>query len=427
MTLRKNILANFFGMGAVALGPIIALPWYLEALGPKLFGLISFMVMLQAVLSLVDAGMSQALVRETTVRLDSTVEGKYKTASLLFSFERIYWSFSLVVGCLTLLLANIISTSWLNLESTYISSGKYAVYGAAIIFAFQLPGSLYRSILVGAQEQVILNKVMFGAALVRHVGGVLMVLIWPVLPTYLIWHASIALMETLLRRRFSWSKLNVKRNLVKRERKELRPVLKLVASMSGVTWLGALTVQMDKIVLSKMAPIEQLGYYTIAATVSVGALQLIYPLIQAVLPRVIQLRDDPVALYKLNIKLLFLIGVLAGVGVITFFSIGEWLLGVWLRDSDVVRVVYPLLAILLLGTCLNAFYNIGYINWIAHEKINRVFQVNAIALLLSIIFIPLLITWQGTIGAAFGWLAINMIGLVLSLEWLKWKRYERNN
>ena len=70
---------------------------------------------------------------------------------------------------------------------------------------------------------------------------------------------------------------------------------------------------------------------------------------------------------------------------------------------------------------MNAFYNVGYINWIAHEKISRVFQVNALALVLSVALIPSLVGWQGTVGAAFGWLAINLIGLALSLEWLKRK------
>jgi hypothetical protein len=48
MSLKKNILANYIGGGTVALAPILALPWYLAALGPKQFGLVSFVVMLQA-------------------------------------------------------------------------------------------------------------------------------------------------------------------------------------------------------------------------------------------------------------------------------------------------------------------------------------------------------------------------------------------
>lgn len=427
MTLKRNILANYFGAGAVALGPILALPFYLGALGPKQFGLIGFIVMLQAVLGLLDAGMSQALVREIAVRLDSTNGGWRKTASLLFGFERIYWLFALCAGGVTLLLSDTIATHWLNLEGLPVASGRDAIYGAAVIFAAQFPGSVYRSLLVGAQAQVTLNGIMLCGALARHVGGVIVVLFWPTLVAYLIWHALIALLETLVRGRFAWKTLDVKRNEVKWEIKELRPAWRFVASMSGITWLGALTVQMDKIVLSRMATIEQFGYYTIAATVAAGTLQLIYPLVQAVLPRAIQLRAEPVALRTLSIKLAWLIGLLAGAGVFIFITAGEWLLNMWLRNSDVVETIYPLLAVLLVGTGLNAFYNVGYINWIVHKKIHRVFQVNALALVFSITLIPPLVASQGPIGAAFGWLVINLIGFVLSLEWLKKKQDERND
>jgi O-antigen/teichoic acid export membrane protein len=427
MSLRINVLANYLGAGTVALAPILALPWYLAALGPKQFGLIGFIVMLQAVLGLLDAGMSQALVREVAVRRDSTDGEQRSVASLLFGFERLYWIFALCAGCVTLLLAGTISTRWLNLEGLFVATGKEAIYGAAAIFAAQFPGSIYRSVLVGAQAQVTLNVIMLMGALLRHVGGVIVILVWPTLSAYLLWHASIALLETLVRGRAAWSVLNVKRNQAKWETNELRPVWGLVAGMSGAAWLGALTVQMDKIVLSRMVSIEQFGYYTIAATVAAGMLQLVYPLVQAVLPRAIQLRAEPAALRKLNIKLFWLITLLAGSVALIFLAAGEWLLEVWLKNPEAAATVYPLLVVLLVGTGLNAFYNVGYINWIVHQKIYRMFQVNALALALSVALIPPLVTWKGTVGAAFGWLAINLIGLVLSLEWLKKKQYERNH
>lgn len=427
MSLKINILANYLGTGAVALAPILALPWYLAALGPKQFGLIGFIVMLQAVLGLLDAGMSQALVREVAVRRDST-DGKQRSiAALLFGFERLYWIFALCAGCVTLLLAGTIATRWLNLEGLPVATGKEAIYGAAAIFAAQFPGSIYRSVLVGAQAQVTLNVIMLAGALLRHVGGVIVILVWPTLPAYLIWHASIALLETLVRGRSAWSVLNIKRNQAKWEINELRPVWGLVAGMSGAAWLGALTVQMDKIVLSRMVTIEQFGYYTIAATVAAGMLQLVYPLVQAVLPRAIQLRAEPAALRKLNIELFWLITLLAGSVSLAFMAAGEWLLEVWLRNPEAAATVYPLLVVLLVGTGLNAFYNVGYINWIVHQKIYRMFQVNALALGLSVALLPPLVTWKGAVGAAFGWLAINLIGLVFSLEWLKKKQHERNH
>jgi O-antigen/teichoic acid export membrane protein len=406
--------------------PILALPWYLAALGPSQFGLIGFIVMLQAVLGLLDAGMSQALVREIAVRLDTTENGQFRAALLLFGFERIYWLFALCVGGITAVLAGNIATHWLNLEGVPLASGRLAVYGAAFIFAAQFPGSVYRSVLVGGQAQVALNAVLFVGALLRHLGGVIVVFLWPTLSSYLAWHAAIILLETFVRGKLAWRTLTIKRRQVNWQTRELRTVWRFAAGMSGAAWLGALTVQMDKIVLSRMVSIEQFGYYTIAATVAMGMLQLVYPLVQAVLPRAIQLRGEPALLRSLCLKLVCLLGLLAGVGIVLFVMIGEWLLNFWLRNPPAVETVYPILAVLLVGTCLNALYNVGYIYWIVYEKIRRIFQVNVMALIFSVVIVPLFVAWQGTIGAAFSWLIINLIGLLLSLEWITRKQDEKN-
>ena len=426
MSLKRTIVANYVGAVAVAMAPILALPWYLGILGPKQFGLVGFIVMMQAVLGLLDAGMSQSLVREIAVHFGSNAEGRQKAASLLFAFERIYWLFGLCVGCLTFLAADMVVEQWLNVGDLPGSLGRQAVCGAALLFAAQFPGSVYRSLLVGVQAQVALNGLTIAGAFVRHAGAVLVLYCWPTLATYLIWHVGTALLETLLRGGLAWKTLNVMRTQMNWDMREIGPVWKSVAWMSGATWLGALTVQMDKIVLSKMASIEVFGYYSIAAALAVGALQLIYPLVQAVLPRAIHLRKDPARLRSLSVKLLGLVVMLVALGAAIFIVIGKWLLQIWLGNPGAVQVVYPLLTVLLVGSSLNAFYNIGYVNWLANKRIDRVFQVNALALLLSVAIIPPLVGWQGAVGTAFGWLTINLIGLLLSLEWLKKKQGKEN-
>lgn len=427
MTLKRDILANYLGAGVAVLAPVVALPWYLAALGPDQFGLIGFIVMLQAVLGLIDAGMSQALVREITVRLDSPGRKRHGAAALLFGFERIYWLFGLGSGFVMVLLADLIATRWLNLKDMPIEVGKEAIYGAAALFAMQFPGSIYRSVLVGAQAQVILNGIVLSGALLRHIGGVIVVFIWPTLLAYLLWHGSVAFLETTFRGRYAWRALDIKRNQVGWEFSEVRAVWKIVAGLSGAAWLGALTVQMDKIFLSRSSTIDQFGYYMIAATVATGILQLVYPLIQAVLPRAVKLRTQPAALRALSVKLACLISLIAAIGAVAFVSAGKLMLNLWLRNSEAVQGIYQILAILLVGTSLNALYNVGYLNWLVYEKTHRVFQVNTLALVLSLAVIPPLVDLGGSVGAAFGWVTINLIGFLLSLEWIKKKSNERNN
>lgn len=419
MPVKQNILANYLGTGVGAVAPLLALPFYLSALGPQQFGLIAFIVMLQALLGLVDAGMSQALVREFAVRANNTDASRSRSSALLFGFERIYWAFGLVAGLITVLLSETIASHWLKLNGLPVELGRDAIVGAAVIFACQFPGSIYRSVIVGAQAQVALNVLVVCSAVLRHGGGVVIVLTWPTLHAYLIWQALIASLETLARGNLAWKTVGIDRNQAIWRASELYPVMGSVAGLSGAVWLGALTTQIDKIVLSRLASIEHLGYYAIASTLALGALQLISPIVQAVLPRAIQLRSNPAALRKLSVKLAGLIAAIVAFSALVFFSAGHRLLEFWLRNPAAVEVIYPILEVLLVGTALNALYNVGYINWIAHDKIQKVFQVNAFSLLLSLAFIPPMIAIHGSIGAAFGWSIMNLLGLLLSLDWLK--------
>ena len=103
MSVRRNIVANYLGAGISALAPILALPWYISILGPKQWGLISFIALLKGLLGLLNAGLSQALVREFAEK----VAEKKKMAILLFGFERIYWIFAIVAALLMIISAGI--------------------------------------------------------------------------------------------------------------------------------------------------------------------------------------------------------------------------------------------------------------------------------------------------------------------------------
>lgn len=419
MMVKKNILANYIGAIVMVAAPVIALPWYLSILGPKQFGLIGFVTTLQAFLGLLDSGISQVSMREFSVRMNGTKEGHHNAATLLFGFERIYWLVAIFVGIITLLSSDFISSHWLVLDVESTALGLAAVCGGAVIFAVQFPGTLYRSFLAGAQAQVRLNAIIVTGLLLRHVGGVSLLTVWPQLSTYLIWQVVISILETTVRHHFAWKTLDIKRADVRWNSTALNSIWPAVAKMSGAVFLGALTVQMDKIILSRLLPIEQFGYYVIASTISQGVLNLIYPLVQAISPRMMQLSLEPIALRALNIKLARSIAIMVIAGAAGFIVAGEWVLWFWLRDPKAVAIVYPLISILLIGSALNAFYHVGYFNWLANGQVRRILLVNVVSLVVCLAVTPPLVTWHGIIGATFGFLAMNLIGLVISLEWLR--------
>ena len=68
---------------------------------------------------------------------------------------------------------------------------------------------------------------------------------------------------------------------------------------------------------------------------------------------------------------------------------------------------------------MHAIWNVGYLIWLANGKANKAIFSNALALILSVIFTPILVSQYGLVGAAFGWFIMNVGGMLLSFGWLK--------
>jgi O-antigen/teichoic acid export membrane protein len=422
MIVRKNIAANYLGAGVAALASLLALPWYVSILGMKYWGLISFISILVGMLSLANAGLAQTLVREFS-RLSAHQYNNKKLATILFGFERVYWVFALTAAILLCLFANTIVVHWIKLGDIPPEDGRAAVYGAAALFAIMFPVSVYRSVLLGCGEQVKLNVLLSCGAIIKPFGGVLFLHFFPSIYTYLIWTVAASLIETIITARMGWGILKVKRALVGWDSIEMRKLFSFTLSLTISVILGTLTMQVDKLVLSWMLPIDRLGYYAIASSVAMGFLQLFSPIASAVLPKIVQLHDQPAALKSLNYKVFTMLLTMVTLLMLVFLLAGKPLLGHWLKDLKVVEIIYPVIILLLVGTCMNAIYNVGYMNWLAAGATNKILRVNMLSLVLSVILTPIFVAKYDILGAACGWLVINGLGLVLSFDWLAKGKY----
>lgn len=416
--LRKNVVANYLGSAASIVGPLISLPFYLAFLGPNQYGLIGFILLIQATLNLLDAGLGQALVREVSLSL-AMPDGSRQASRLIFNVERLYWGFAIIIAIITAMLSSFFATHWLKLGNLSVELGMLSVCGAALIFLFQFPGALYRSFLIGSQAQVPLNKILIVANIFRHAVGILLVYFYPSVVTYVVWQSSVALAETLARRAKVWSLLGGPDHRDYWNLNDLGHFFRLIRGLSIAIWAGALVVQLDKVILSKMVSIEDFGYYSIASTVSLGVLQLFYPILQAVQPKAIALKDDPFLLRQLYVKLFLLILSMFLLLILGFFLVGQPLINIWLGHLDAGKHVYEYCSILLVGTAFNALYNVGFMDWIVRRKSRNILALNLMSLALMMILLPITIHSYGVIGSSIGWVLVNLIGFCFSLGWLR--------
>ena len=422
MILKKNLLANYIGAILTIVTPIVTLPWHLRLLGAEQFGLLSLAILLQALLGLIDAGISQALIREFSIRFEKTPHGFKRCANLLSSFERIYWGITIIVTLLTLISSQYLIKTWLN--NDYISQEdnlNIALYGAIGLFIVQFPSCVYRGFLLGTENHILFNKILSISIFFRSFFGLILLNIWPSLITFFVWNFFVTFIETVVKIKFSWKILYPETLLQKRDYlPELRKVQSSVTKLSLSVFLGALITNIDKIILSHLSTVREFGYYVIATTIATGLLQTIYPLIQTLLPIASKLVNERQKLKKLYIKTSATIFLIFSAISIFILYYGEFFIHLWLKSQDAAYLVNYFLQFLLIGSFINALYNIGYINWLIQNKISNILYVNITGLIVTLIFTPIFINYYGTVGAAISWITVSSIGFCMSIGWL-WK------
>ena len=114
--LRYNIAANYAGAGWNALMSFIFVPWYIKYLGIEAYGIIGFFASVQAVLYLLDMGLSTTFSREVAV-LSAKSDGVSTIRDLTRTFATVYWGIAALAGLFFAGLAPVFTNYWLNAET----------------------------------------------------------------------------------------------------------------------------------------------------------------------------------------------------------------------------------------------------------------------------------------------------------------------
>jgi O-antigen/teichoic acid export membrane protein len=415
----RNIGANSIGALCNAALPLLTLPIYLHALGVEHWGLISFVTLFVSILSILDMGFSQALVREfASLTLSSRQQEDQASVNLLLSYERIYAGFAFVLGLGILPFVGVIATGWLDLGSLPKETGVFTIYCACAMFVAQFPGSIYRTVLIARQEQVKLNKIQVGFLLLRHAGSTALMLYRPNIELYLVWQIACTALETILTAVQAWKEMPGTRRQARWDSAAVGSTARFSGVMAASALLGAATGMVDKFYIAAKLPIADLGYYGIASSVAFGLVRLSYPIFTAVMPRLAQLQGSERKILHINRQLLLIVTM----GLLCFATAyllwGRQMLLWWLNSESTVGSILVILNLLLIAGALNIFYNIGYTSWVAAGKGSRIFVINLASFFVALIVTPLTIDRFGIVGAGAALVFMNSIGALSSLAWI---------
>lgn len=282
--MKKNIIANIIGKFWSILSGFLFIPLYIKYLGFESYAIISFTLIIAGVMAVLDAGLTATLSREFA-RVDNFQADKIRIFKTL---ESVYF---IIIGLSIFLvysLSGTIANNWLNLSAYDPEKVSFFLKIISFDIGFQLLLRFYMGGLLGLEEQVKANLYQVGWGVLRN--GIVVVAIWaiPTLEMFFIWQAVSTVIFTFL------IGISLRKDLIgqikfdfkfKIELSVFKNIWKFAGGMLLISLVAALNTQLDKLAISKLLPIDSLGYYTLAVSISLGIIVLVNPISVALLPR----------------------------------------------------------------------------------------------------------------------------------------------
>lgn len=420
MRIQRNILANFLGRAWGFAAVYLFVPVYLRFLGIDGYGLVGFYSTLLGVIAFADMGFTATLNRE--MARHSGTGSAAGMRDLLRTYELTYGAISTVVALVIWSLAPAIAGRWLH--STVLSPSEMTatIRAMGIAIAFQLPSGLFIGGLMGLQRQVRANVLQIAWGALQGIGAVLVLrFVSRTVIAFAVWQLVANAVYCFSVRYALWKSLpeagDHRPSFAARAMKE---TWRYAAGMVGISIIGILLTQIDKVIISKLQPLPMLGYYTLAITVASIPVTLANVVGAAVFPRLTEhvARGDREGLALVYHKAFALMAVaIIPVG-LTLAAFAGAFVYAWTGSADVARQVAPVATLLVLGQLLQALAVVPYYLGLANGNVNLSLKIGITSVIIVTPALWLLIIRFGILGAGMSWLLLNLCTLPVNMYFL---------
>jgi O-antigen/teichoic acid export membrane protein len=415
--LKFGLLANFAGTGWSAVVQLACIPLYVKFLGIEGYGLLGFYLMLQTLLQVLDLGLSPTVNREMA-RYSVQPERAAEARDLVRTLEIGYWLIGLILGAALLAAAPWMATHWIKSSALPVSSIVQAVMLMGILAVFQWPVSFYQGALMGLHRQVLFNTLKAVAVTLSN-GGAILVL-WRISPTIkalLLWQVAISAAQSVLIAFLLWSSLPSSGRPARFNPAIIRGVWRFAAGMSGITLIGLILTQVDKVLVSKLLTLKVFGYYSLAWTLANGLLIISSAVFNVIFPRmsaqVAAFDENGIRQSYHRGAQLMAVMVLPLAAVFAFFSFE--ILRLWTGSTETAAFDAPILSVLVVGSALNALLYLPYALQLAFgwTKLSFVAGLLSVAIIIPSLF-PMT-KYFGALGAASMWTGLNLVNMLIAV------------
>ena len=408
MGVRRDVAATVGSRLWVAAMSFAFVPFYIRLLGVEAYGLIGLFASMMAVFAVLDLGLSVTVNRELA-RLGPGPGARPEARTLLRTLEAVYWATAAAIGAGLALAAPWIARRWLTLDALDPDAATDAIRLMGLVATLRWPVALYTGALMGAGRQVRLAGVAAAAATLQGGGAVLALLAAPTIAVFFSWQAAVAAAQVALLAWLSWRELPLAGHRATFSAPTLRAVGGFAAGVAGITILSVVLTQLDKLILSRMLPLAEFGYYSLAgalaATVGIAggaAYASLFPTLSALAAggRGDELRRT----YHGGSQAMALLVAPAALTV-AFFS--PELLRSYLRDPVLAAETADLLRLLVVGHGLLTLMLLPLALQLAHGWTGLSLWKNVVAVALFVPALWFMVRRFGPEGAATTWIALT--------------------
>jgi O-antigen/teichoic acid export membrane protein len=412
MRLGKNLVAGLAGSAWTGVVGLAATPFYLELLGIESFGMIGFFVTLQALMSLLDVGLSPTMNREVA---RSLAEGDLlPVRRLLHSLGRLYGLVALAIAATLALAAPWLVEHWLRAQTIPRADLVHAVMLMGLAIAARWPAGLFLAATNGAQRLVLTSGLSAAYATVSAVGAIVLLASYSAtLEVYFAWQFLAALSYTLALRQAAWASLQGSQGAAFSLPDVLR-VWRFSAGMGLIAVSSVVLTQLDKTLLSRMLDLDGFGRYMLASMVAGSLYLLVTPVFNAIYPRFSALvaagdQSRLCALYRVGTRFLVTI-VFPLAMVLAMFP--DRVVEAWTGNAALAGAVAPVVTLLAAGSALHAVMYFPYALQLASGLPMLSLLINLVIIALMVPLTIVLTLSMAEIGAAWAWLALHVFYLL---------------
>lgn len=416
MSFRKNVVANYASQIYSTLAGIAIVPLYLKYMGAEAYGLVGFFAMLQAWFGLLDIGLSPTVARATARARAGAIE--------VIDFRRLVRAltviFVLVAVCgssVLFLSAPFIADQWLHVETLPSDEVRRAVQLMALGVGLRWLSGLSRARITGAEEIIWLSGFNAFIATIRFAGVMPIFFLVDTKPdTFFAFQFIVAAVELGILKLKAHSLLP---QITSSEKIgwSLRPILdvlkfSLAIALTSSVWI--LVTQMDKLVLSKLLPLQSYGYYSLAVVIAGSVLIATGPISMVLIPRLTSLAatGDEAGLLHIYSRATRIVSVIAFPVAFVLAAFARPVVWAWTGDAEAAQEIAPVLQLYALGNAVMAVS--AFPAYLQYAYGNLRFHLMGSALFVLVLLPALTIgVWRfGALGAGWAWLGTNVLYLI---------------